>query len=166
MDRHWRSSRRSPMRHGRTICILSTNACCVFNGMCDSKTIRWYLLIWIREWSYFNLNKACPYRFSDEEISIHQDETKNFNDNQRLWQNLRGLLTDDGYTTNEDYPQAVKVLRELQESFLKAATPSKATWQWASNPPILRATPCSIRGGSVSVEAARPSNLGNCKSPV
>lgn len=46
----------------------------------------------------------------------HQDEAENFNDSQRLWQNLRSILSEDGYTTHEDYPQAVEILEELRKT--------------------------------------------------
>ncbi|EMF10266.1 kinase-like protein [Sphaerulina musiva SO2202] len=66
------------------------------------------------EWSHFGLDRNCPYKFSASEMQQHQDEAENFNDSQRLWHNLRGILSEDGYTTNDEYPQAVKVLKELQ----------------------------------------------------
>lgn len=80
----------------------------------STTTCRPYLLSLGREWSHFGLDRNCPYKFSASEMQQHQDEADNFNDSQRLWHNLRGILSEDGYTTNDDYPQAVKVLKELQ----------------------------------------------------
>lgn len=59
-------------------------------------------------------------------MQLHQDEAENFNDCQELWQNLRGTLREDGYTTNEDYPRAVKVHEELQKTAEQYATQGKA----------------------------------------
>ncbi|KXT03389.1 hypothetical protein AC578_3947 [Pseudocercospora eumusae] len=77
-----------------------------------------------REWSHFGLDKdcQCPFEFSASEIRQHDEEAENFNDSQQFWSNLRGILSSDGYTTNEDYPRAVKLLEELQKTAGRSST--------------------------------------------
>ncbi|EME40309.1 hypothetical protein DOTSEDRAFT_91507 [Dothistroma septosporum NZE10] len=61
----------------------------------------------------------CLYPFNETLLRVqqyHQDEAENFNDSQRFWHNLRGILSEDGYTTNDNYPRAVEVLKELQNT--------------------------------------------------
>lgn len=67
------------------------------------------------EWEFFGTNEPCPYHFSAEEIRRHDEEAKPFNKSQELWKELRGILTDEGYASNETFSKAVKTLRDLRE---------------------------------------------------
>ncbi|KAL9093851.1 MAG: hypothetical protein Q9165_003774 [Trypethelium subeluteriae] len=69
-----------------------------------------------KEWDYFNSTKPCPFHFSTEEIQEHREEADVFNDNQAFWSELRGILTDEGYTSNETFGKAVEVLETLRET--------------------------------------------------
>lgn len=82
----------------------------------STTTCQPYMLNPGREWSHFGLDGNCPYEFSASEMQQHQDEAENFDDSQRFWHNVRGVLSEDGYTTNDDYPSAAKVLKELQNT--------------------------------------------------
>ncbi|RMD39186.1 hypothetical protein DV735_g5946, partial [Chaetothyriales sp. CBS 134920] len=71
-----------------------------------------------REWEYFASNEPCPYHFSAEEVRKHREEAESFNENQQFWEDLRGTLTDEGYTLNETYGAAVEVLKSLRDTGL------------------------------------------------
>ncbi|KZF25507.1 kinase-like protein [Xylona heveae TC161] len=68
-----------------------------------------------REWDHFQSDEPCPYKFSEEEIRKHHDEVEPFNKNQKLWEELRGIVTDEGYTSNETLDEAIEVFRNLRE---------------------------------------------------
>lgn len=68
-----------------------------------------------REWHHFGTNEPCPYRFSAAEIQQHDEEARLFNQSQELWEGLRGVLTDDGYTSNETLGKAVDILMTLRD---------------------------------------------------
>jgi len=68
------------------------------------------------KWDHFQVEEPCPYHFSEEEIKKHREEADAFIENQELWRSLRGVLTDDGYTLNETFSEAVEALNRLQES--------------------------------------------------
>ncbi|KAH7110055.1 kinase-like domain-containing protein [Dendryphion nanum] len=67
------------------------------------------------EWDHFGTNEPCPYHFSAEEIRQHYDEAGSFNKSQEFWKELQGVLTDEGYASNESFSKAVKILRDLRE---------------------------------------------------
>ena len=68
-----------------------------------------------REWDHFYTNEPCPYHFSAEELRQHYEEVDSFNKSQELWKELQGVLTDEGYASNESFSKAVKILRDLRE---------------------------------------------------
>ncbi|KAI4667376.1 uncharacterized protein J4E79_002062 [Alternaria viburni] len=67
------------------------------------------------EWSHFGTNEPCPYHFSAEEIQQHDEEAGYFNKSQELWKELQGVLTDEGYASNEGFSKAVEIIRDLRE---------------------------------------------------
>ena len=67
------------------------------------------------EWEHFGTDEPCPYRFSEEEIRQHNEEAESFNKNQGFWKELQGVLTDEGYTSNESFSKAVDTLKDLRE---------------------------------------------------
>lgn len=67
------------------------------------------------EWGHFGTNEPCPYHFSAEEIRQHDEEARSFNKSQELWKELQGVLTDEGYASNESFSKAVKILKDLRE---------------------------------------------------
>ena len=42
-----------------------------------------------------------------------------FNKSQELWKGLQGVLTDEGYASNETFDQAVEVFKQLREAGLQ-----------------------------------------------
>jgi len=67
------------------------------------------------EWSHFGTNEPCPYHFSAEELRQHDEEAETFNKSQELWKELQGVLTDEGYASNESISKAVEILKKLRE---------------------------------------------------
>ncbi|KAH8717009.1 kinase-like domain-containing protein [Phaeosphaeriaceae sp. PMI808] len=74
------------------------------------------------EWDHFGADEPCPYHFTAEEVKQHREEAEFFNNNQELWDNAREVLTDEGYTSNETFSEAVKILVNLRESGLADLT--------------------------------------------
>lgn len=71
------------------------------------------------EWDHFGTNEPCPYHFSAEEIRQHYEEAASFNKSQEFWKELQGVLTDEGYASDESFSKAVKILRDLREVGLR-----------------------------------------------
>ncbi|KAL9074930.1 MAG: hypothetical protein Q9157_004200 [Trypethelium eluteriae] len=71
-----------------------------------------------REWDHFDSTEPCPFHYSSEEIREHRKEADVLNDNQALWGELRGILTDEGYTSNETFGRATELLEKLRETGL------------------------------------------------
>ncbi|KAF2434794.1 hypothetical protein EJ08DRAFT_646263 [Tothia fuscella] len=71
-----------------------------------------------REWADFDVDGPCPYQFSDEEIRQHQEEGAGFNESQELWDSIRDIVNDEGYTHKEDFGRAVELFRGLREEGL------------------------------------------------
>jgi hypothetical protein len=72
-----------------------------------------------RQWKDFDTKEPCPYHFSEEEIQRHQQDAENFKMSQDFWNRLSPILTNEGYTPNDTFPQAVKTLMTLREAGLK-----------------------------------------------
>ncbi|KAJ4376327.1 Phosphotransferase enzyme [Neocucurbitaria cava] len=73
-----------------------------------------------REWDHFGITEPCPYHFSAEEIRQHHEEAGSFNKSQEFWRELQGVLTDEGYASNENFSKAVEILKDLREVGLGA----------------------------------------------
>jgi hypothetical protein len=72
-----------------------------------------------REWDHFGTDQPCPYRFPLEKLRQHDREADLFNKSQEFWKGLQGVLTDEGYASNETFNQAVEILKELREAGLQ-----------------------------------------------
>jgi alpha-galactosidase len=48
-------------------------------------------------------------------LQQHDQEAETFNKSQELWKELEGVLTDEGYTSNETLDKAVQALKGLRE---------------------------------------------------
>ncbi|RJE24536.1 hypothetical protein PHISCL_03123 [Aspergillus sclerotialis] len=70
-----------------------------------------------REWSDFS-DKPCPYHFSDDEVREHREEAAVFNETQDFWKSLSALVTDEGYTSVEDFESVVDIFKQLREAGL------------------------------------------------
>jgi phage gp36-like protein len=67
------------------------------------------------EWDHFGTDQPCPYHFSADELRQHYEEAVSFNKSQELWKGLQGVLTDEGYASNDSFSKAVKVLKDLRK---------------------------------------------------
>lgn len=72
-----------------------------------------------REWSEFS-DKPCPYHFSDDEIRQHKEEATTFDANQEFWESIGAIVSDEGYTSNEDFEKDVEIFERLRESCLNS----------------------------------------------
>lgn len=79
----------------------------------------WKKKFYLREWDDFGADKPCPYHFTEKEIQDHHEESKSFNENTDFWDSIREIVTNEGYTSNEDFPRAVEIFQKLRESCLK-----------------------------------------------
>jgi hypothetical protein len=68
-----------------------------------------------REWDHFDTDTSCPYHFSTEQVQRHYEEAETFNKSQEFWKGLQGIVTDEGYASNETFEQAVETFRSLRE---------------------------------------------------
>jgi hypothetical protein len=74
------------------------------------------LLIFCRsEWKHFGSDEPCPYHFSEDQLRRHREEVESFNKSQEFWKGLQGILTDEGYTSNESFDRAVERLKGLRD---------------------------------------------------
>lgn len=77
-----------------------------------------YLANAYSEWEHFGADAPCPYRFSTQEIEKHYAEADAFNRSHEFWKKLRGILTDEGFTLNETFAEAVETVEKLREAGL------------------------------------------------
>ena len=61
----------------------------------------------------------CPYHFSDEEISQHRKDGEELNESQDFWDSLEGKVARSGWTTHEDFNDAVKYFSMLRQAGLE-----------------------------------------------
>jgi len=71
-----------------------------------------------REWEHFYADMPCPYHFTSQEVQAHYDKADTFNKSQDLWKELSGVLTNEGYTNNDTFDQAVETVKSLQKAGL------------------------------------------------
>ena len=62
---------------------------------------------------YFDPVEPCPYEFSVEEIRSNNKELQLHGLHRELWKKLSGIITDEGYSSNETVGEAIKELRKL-----------------------------------------------------
>ncbi|KAF2235720.1 hypothetical protein EV356DRAFT_522818 [Viridothelium virens] len=72
-----------------------------------------------RHWNEINKEVPCPIEFTDEEIRAHQRDGEGWNENADFWDSLQGLAYRDGWTSNENYDQALEMFAELREHGLQ-----------------------------------------------
>ena len=48
-----------------------------------------------------------------------------FNKSQEFWKSLQGVVTDEGYASNETFDQAVRIFKELREAGLQGLEGNK-----------------------------------------
>ncbi|RMZ15130.1 hypothetical protein D0860_01771 [Hortaea werneckii] len=73
-----------------------------------------------RQLDKLNTNIACPIHFSNQEIEAHEEASSDWNVRAKFWDCLSGFVSQDGYTSLEDYEEARKLFKELREEGLQS----------------------------------------------
>ncbi|EGE04025.1 phosphotransferase enzyme family protein [Trichophyton equinum CBS 127.97] len=71
-----------------------------------------------RDWLKIFESGECPYHFSPEERSEHSEEAKGYGAAQAFWERLQSRVQSDGWTTVEDFDDAVEYFSQLREAGL------------------------------------------------
>ncbi|KAH8726640.1 kinase-like domain-containing protein [Phaeosphaeriaceae sp. PMI808] len=88
-----------------------------WNG--DILPLREVLIRIQRDWYLIEETSTCPYHFSSKEIAQHQRDGEGFNENADFWDNLEGRVHRSGYTSHEDFRDAVAYFAELRRTGLE-----------------------------------------------
>ena len=75
-----------------------------------------------RYWDELGFVTPCPIRFTKEELDAHFAEAEGWNERANFWDSKAGLVSRDGWTSNETYDQALEMFIELREEGLKNLT--------------------------------------------
>ncbi|KAH8719343.1 kinase-like domain-containing protein [Phaeosphaeriaceae sp. PMI808] len=73
-----------------------------------------------RHWNEINTEIPCPIEFTDEDIKAHLLDGEGWNENADFWDSLQGFVHRDGWTSNENYGQALEVFAQLREQGLQS----------------------------------------------
>jgi hypothetical protein len=65
------------------------------------------------------LDVPCPIHFAEGELHAHYAEAEGWNERADFWDSLAGLVSRDGWTSNETYDKALEMFGELREEGLK-----------------------------------------------
>lgn len=71
-------------------------------------------------WNEINTEIPCPIEFTDEEIQAHLRDGEGWNENADFWDSLQGFVHRDGWTSNENYEQALEMFAQLREQGLQS----------------------------------------------
>ena len=88
-------------------------------------------------WDEISSQIPCPINFTDEELETHYRDGEGWNEQAEFWDSLEGLVHRDGWTSKENYNQALQVFAQLREEGLQNLTGEELrefeqqTW-WAS----------------------------------
>lgn len=75
-----------------------------------------------RHWDELGFDTPCPIHFTEEELQVHYRDGEGWNEQADFWDSLTGLVSRDGWTSNEKYDQALEMFTELREEGLKNLT--------------------------------------------
>lgn len=67
-----------------------------------------------------DVDVSLPYKFTQEELDAQAKCAVEFNEMQDFWDMAAWAMDRDGWTSNETYPQAVRILGEMGEELLQA----------------------------------------------
>ncbi|KAH3976280.1 hypothetical protein HBH52_118710 [Parastagonospora nodorum] len=73
-----------------------------------------------RHWNEINTEIPCPIEFTEEEIKSHLLDGEGWNQNADFWDSLEGFVHRDGWTSNENYEQALGLFAQLREQGLQS----------------------------------------------
>jgi hypothetical protein len=60
-------------------------------------------------------SKDYPYHFTSEEIRQHREDGEGFNETQDFWDTLEGKVAQSGWTTTENFDDAVNYFARLRQ---------------------------------------------------
>ncbi|KMP06014.1 hypothetical protein CIRG_05695 [Coccidioides immitis RMSCC 2394] len=81
----------------------------------DILRIRECLIKLEKDWPILGSEHPCPYHFSPEELHQHWVDGEGFNETQDFWDQVEGLMDRSGWTTNEDFEEAVDYFWNLRQ---------------------------------------------------
>ncbi|KAI7710514.1 hypothetical protein KC353_g9655 [Hortaea werneckii] len=73
-----------------------------------------------RQWDKLETGIACPIHFSKEEIRAHEEASSDWNERAKFWDSLSGFVSQDGYTSLEDYEDARELFKDLRKEVLQS----------------------------------------------
>jgi hypothetical protein len=73
-------------------------------------------------WEEINKDIPCPINFTQEEIEQHLADGEGWNDVADFWDSLQGFVHRDGWTSHENYEQALEMFAQLREQGLQNLT--------------------------------------------
>ncbi|RJE20973.1 hypothetical protein PHISCL_06683 [Aspergillus sclerotialis] len=71
-------------------------------------------------WNDLGFDFPCPIHFTEDELSLHEEEGEGWNDVQDFWDSVSFIITRDGWTPNDRYNDALTLFTELREIGLKS----------------------------------------------
>lgn len=77
------------------------------------------LLIILRPWHELGTGLECPIQFSPGELRNHEEDAKSWNENADFWSSLDGSVSRDGWTSFENYQDALLFWQELIDQGLR-----------------------------------------------
>jgi hypothetical protein len=82
------------------------------------------LLTICRRWDELETGLQCPIQFSPSELRSHDADAKSWNENADFWSSLDGFVSRDGWTSLENYQDAIQFFQELRNQVLGQLTGS------------------------------------------
>ena len=93
----------------------------------------------ILEWLGFDF--PCPIHFTEDELSIHSEESEGWNEAQEFWDSVSFIISRDGWSPKHLYNDALALFSELRETGLRSMMgnergDSKKQTQWVERPDV------------------------------
>ena len=105
-----------PHPHSTVSNVGPINPLLIFN-VCRPLIHKSYLY---SHWNEINTEIPCPIEFTDEERKAHLLDGEGWNENAEFWDSLQGFVHRDGWTSNENYEQALEMFAQLREQGLQS----------------------------------------------
>jgi hypothetical protein len=66
-----------------------------------------------------SVGEQCPIKFSEDELSAHERDGSGWNQNADFWSSISEIVGRDGFVSNDDYGEALKMFSALREEGLR-----------------------------------------------
>ena len=78
----------------------------------------------------------CPFKFTPDELQTHDEDGEGWNEKADFWDSIAGVVSRDGWVSQEDYDQAFDMFADLREEGLtnlegKEREEFEASTRWA-----------------------------------